>query len=84
MSLIAWLLLALIVGLIAYKIAGQIRRGVLVDIGLGTLGAVIGSWLFGLLDSTQISGFSQDNLLVEVIGAVAALVVFHAAFNSTR
>lgn len=84
MSLIAWLAVVLIFGGIAYKMIGRPNRGVLLDIGLGTLGALIGSWFFGLLGSAQVGGVGQDSLLVEVIGAAAALVVFHAAYNPTR
>lgn len=84
MSLIAWLAVALIFAVIAYKMLGRLNRGVLLDIGLGMFGALIGSWLFGLFGSAQPGGFGQDSLLVEVIGAAAALVVFHAAYNPTR
>lgn len=84
MLLIAWIAFALIAGIIAYKVAGRMNRGVLLDIGLGMFGALIGSWLFGQFGNAQRAGFSQDSLLVEVIGAAAALVVFRAVFNRTR
>ena len=49
MSLLAWIVLGLLAGFIASKIVSKHGEGVLMDIVLGVVGAVIGGWVFGLL-----------------------------------
>ena len=46
MSVIAWIVLGLIAGFIASKIVNRAGEGVLLDIVLGVVGAVVGGWLF--------------------------------------
>ncbi len=46
MSIIGWLVLGLISGFIASKIVNKHGEGVVLDIVLGIVGALIGGWLF--------------------------------------
>ncbi len=46
MSWIAWIVLGLIAGFIASKIVNNRGEGILLDIVLGIVGAVVGGWLF--------------------------------------
>ena len=48
MSMIVWILLGLVLGLVASKIVSTTGEGTVVDILLGIVGAVIGGWLFTL------------------------------------
>jgi uncharacterized membrane protein YeaQ/YmgE (transglycosylase-associated protein family) len=48
MSMIVWILLGLVLGLIASKIVSTTGEGTVVDILLGIVGVVIGGWLFNL------------------------------------
>jgi len=57
------------------------KRGIVTDIALGLTGAVIGGWIFSYCGLASATGFSQDNLLVEVISAAAVLVLFHAFYR---
>ncbi len=66
------LLYAVIVGLIAGWLAGQVMKGggygILVDIILGILGGIVGSWVFGLLGLH--AGGLIGRIVVSFVGAV--------------
>jgi uncharacterized membrane protein YeaQ/YmgE (transglycosylase-associated protein family) len=53
-------------------------EGVLLDIVLGIIGAVVGGWHFNTFGAGGVSGLNLDSLLVAVIGAVVVLVEYHA------
>jgi uncharacterized membrane protein YeaQ/YmgE (transglycosylase-associated protein family) len=76
MSIIAWIVL----GLLAGWIAGMFMRGggygILGDIVLGILGAIIGGWLTGVLLGVDLmSGFNLQSLVVAVLGAVVLIAL---------
>ena len=81
MSIIAWILLGLISGFIASKLINRTGEGVVLDILLGIVGAVVGGWLFNTFGMAGITGFNLYSLLVAVVGAAALLVVYHALFR---
>ena len=81
MGIIAWLVLGLIAGFIASKIVNHTGAGVLLDIVLGIVGAMVGGWLFSTLGAAPITGFNLYSMFVAVIGAVVVLVVYHALFG---
>jgi len=78
MSILAWIVLGLIAGFIASKIYVGSGQGLLMDIVLGIVGAVVGGYLFDLLGSTGITGFNIWSMLVAIIGAVIVLWIYHA------
>ncbi len=84
MSVIAWIVLGLIAGFIASKIVNRAGEGVLLDIILGIIGAVVGGWLFHQFGATGVTGLNLYSMLVAVIGAVVVLVIYHALFGGRR
>ena len=46
MSLLSWIVLGLIAGYIASRIVNRTGEGIIVDILLGIVGAIVGGWLF--------------------------------------
>jgi uncharacterized membrane protein YeaQ/YmgE (transglycosylase-associated protein family) len=78
MSFIAWIVLGLIAGFIASKLINKTGDGLVVDILLGIVGAVVGGWLFHAFGMAGVSGVNLYSLLVAVIGAVVFLVIYHA------
>lgn len=44
MSILAWVILGLIAGCISSKIANESGKGIIVDLVLGIVGAVVGGW----------------------------------------
>jgi uncharacterized membrane protein YeaQ/YmgE (transglycosylase-associated protein family) len=78
MSIIAWLILGLIAGFIASKIVNRQGEGILVDIVLGIIGALVGGFLFNAFGAAGVTGFNLYSMVVAVIGAIVVLVIYHA------
>ncbi len=81
MSFIAWIILGLIAGFIASKIVNKTGEGLLRDILLGIVGAVVGGWLFRTFGMTGVTGLNIYSLLVAVVGAIVFLVLYHLIFS---
>lgn len=78
MSIIGWIVLGLIAGFIASKLVSGSGQGLLMDIVLGIVGAVVGGYLFTALGATGITGFNLYSMFVAIIGAAVLLVIYHA------
>jgi uncharacterized membrane protein YeaQ/YmgE (transglycosylase-associated protein family) len=83
MSFIAWIILGLVAGFIGSKLVNNRGEGIVLDVLLGIVGAVVGGWLFNRFGATGVSGLNLYSLLVAVIGAVVVLVVYHAIRRAT-
>ena len=77
MSILAWIVLGLISGFIASKLVNNSGQGLLMDMVLGIVGAVIGGWLFNEFGHMGVTGFNLYSMVVAVIGAVVVLLVVH-------
>ena len=78
MSIIAWIILGLIAGFVASRIVNKRGEGVILDIVLGIVGALVGGWLFRLFGMSGVTGVNIYSMLVAIGGAVLVLVVYHA------
>jgi uncharacterized membrane protein YeaQ/YmgE (transglycosylase-associated protein family) len=78
MSILAWLVLGLIAGFIGSKIVNKSGEGLIVDILLGIVGAIVGGWLFTRFGEAGITGLNLYSMLVAVVGAVVVLLIYHA------
>jgi uncharacterized membrane protein YeaQ/YmgE (transglycosylase-associated protein family) len=78
MSILAWIVLGLLSGFIASKLVNKTGEGMLMDIVLGVVGAVVGGWLFHTFGMPGVTGLNLYSLLVAVIGAAVFLIVYHA------
>jgi uncharacterized membrane protein YeaQ/YmgE (transglycosylase-associated protein family) len=78
MSIISWIVLGLIAGFIGSKLVNKTGEGLVLDIALGIVGAVIGGWLFSLFGMHGVTGLNIYSLIVAIVGAVVFLVVYHA------
>ena len=78
MSIIAWIILGLVAGFIGSKIVNKSGEGVLLDILLGVVGAVVGGWVFHFFGAAGVTGLNLYSLLVAVIGSILFLVIYHA------
>ena len=81
MSFIAWIILGLIAGFLASKIVNRSGEGVVLDILLGVVGAVVGGWLFHTFGMPGVTGLNVYSLVVAVIGAIVFLVIYHLIFR---
>jgi uncharacterized membrane protein YeaQ/YmgE (transglycosylase-associated protein family) len=73
------LLVALVVGAVAWWLAGQIMKGsgfgLIGDIIIGIIGGFVGSWLWGVLKLPLIANFWVSAIVTSTVGAVLLLLV---------
>ena len=84
MSLLAWIILGLVAGFVASRIVNNTDQGLVVDILLGIVGAVVGGFLFNQFGQPGVSGLNLYSLLVAVVGAVVVLWLYHALIDRRR
>jgi uncharacterized membrane protein YeaQ/YmgE (transglycosylase-associated protein family) len=84
MSLFVWIVFGLIAGFIASKLVKRTGQGVLLDIILGIVGAVMGGSLFNTFAIAGVTGFNLYSVFVALVGAALLLFVFHAVFRGAR
>jgi uncharacterized membrane protein YeaQ/YmgE (transglycosylase-associated protein family) len=77
MSLFAWVLLGLVAGFIASHMVNHRGEGMVLDILLGIVGAILGGWVFHLLGLGDINQLNLYSLLIAVLGSVLFLAVYH-------
>jgi uncharacterized membrane protein YeaQ/YmgE (transglycosylase-associated protein family) len=78
MSIIGWIVLGLIAGFIASKIVNKQGEGLILDIVLGVVGAIVGGFLFSLVGAQGVDGVNIYSMFVAVVGAIVVLVIYHA------
>ncbi|HVN69480.1 MAG TPA: GlsB/YeaQ/YmgE family stress response membrane protein [Candidatus Binatia bacterium] len=79
MGFIAWIVFGLIVGLVArWLVPGESPGGIVGDVVVGVLGAVVGGWIYGLLGHTGISGFNLPSMVCALLGAIVLLWLLRA------
>ena len=83
MSIFAWIILGLVAGYIGSKIVNKRGEGLIRDIILGIVGAIVGGWLFRTLGASGVTGLNIYSLVVAVIGAIVVLLVYHAVRRAT-
>jgi uncharacterized membrane protein YeaQ/YmgE (transglycosylase-associated protein family) len=75
MSILAWIVLGLIAGWLAGVLVRGSGYGVIGDIILGILGALVGGWITSALLGVDISGFNLQSLLIAVLGAIVIIAI---------
>jgi uncharacterized membrane protein YeaQ/YmgE (transglycosylase-associated protein family) len=78
MGIIAWLVLGLLAGFIGSKIVNKTGEGMLLDILIGIVGAVVGGWVAGFFGFNGVTGLNIPSLIVAVIGSILFLLVYRA------
>ncbi len=83
MSILAWIILGLIAGFVGSKIVNKTGEGVVLDIVLGVVGALVGGFLFNTFGAAGVTGLNLYSLLVAVVGAVIVLLLYHLVFRAS-
>ena len=78
MSILAWIVLGLIAGFIGSKIVNKTGEGIVTDLLLGIVGAVVGGFIFRAVGASGVTGLNVYSLIVAVIGSIVFLVIYHA------
>ena len=75
MSILGWIILGLIAGWLAGVMVKGSGYGVVGDIVLGILGALVGGAITSTLMGVDITGFNLESLLVAVLGAIVVIFI---------
>lgn len=74
-TILVWLVIGAIAGYVARLITKQSGRyGLVGDIGLGLVGAVLGGWLFSLAGLGATVGSLLGSIVVAIIGATVLIL----------
>ena len=77
MGIILWIVFGAIVGWVASMIMGT-NEGLVLDIILGIVGAVLGGWLMSFIGKSGVTGFNLYSMLVALLGAVVLISIVRA------
>ncbi len=77
MSLFVWILLGLVAGFIASHLVNRHGEGVVLDVLLGVVGAILGGWLFHVFGHIGVTGLNLHSILVATLGAIVLLFAYH-------
>ncbi len=79
MGIILWIVFGGLVGWIASLIMGtDSQQGLILNVVIGIVGAIVGGWLMAFLGEGGISGFNFYSFAVAIIGAVVLIALAKA------
>ena len=78
------MILGLIAGFIGSKIVNKTGQGLVLDIALGVVGAIVDGYLVSLTGNEGVTGLNLWSLLVAVIGAVVVLLIYTMIVTRTQ
>lgn len=81
MGILSWIILGLIAGWIGSKIVNKTGSGLIMDVVLGVVGAVVGGFLASLIGFGDVSGVNIKSLFIAVVGAIIVLLVYRTVVN---
>ena len=74
MSILAWIVVGIIAGWLAKMvIPGEGPAGLIGDLVVGVVGAIIGGWVFNYFGHPGVTGLNLGSILVAFIGGVILL-----------
>lgn len=77
MGILMWILFGAIVGWLASMFMGT-SEGLLMDIVLGIVGAILGGWVMSFFGEGGVTGFNLYSFIVAVLGAVILIGIVRA------
>jgi len=83
MSILAWIIVGLVAGVLASLVMGGTGYGIIGDIIIGIVGAFVGGWLFSLLGVSSPWGGLPGTIFVAFVGAVVLLFVLRLLRTGT-
>ena len=68
----------MISGFIASRVVNRRGEGCILNIALGSVGALVGGFIFTAIGGHGVTGFDLYSMLVAIVGAIVVLVIYHA------
>jgi uncharacterized membrane protein YeaQ/YmgE (transglycosylase-associated protein family) len=84
MSILTWIIVGLIAGVLASLVMGGTGYGIIGDIIIGIVGAFVGGWAFSALGVSSPLGGLPGTIFVAFVGAVILLFVLRLIRGGTR
>jgi len=81
MSILAWLVVGLIAGFLASKVVNKSGSGIVMDLVLGIVGALVGGFIFNAIGHSAPDGINIYSIFVSFVGAVVVLLIYHAVIG---
>ena len=78
------MILGLVSGFVASKVINRSREGLLLDIVLGIVGAVVGSLLFSTFGASGAAELDLYSCVVAIAGAIALFATYHVLVRGSR
>ncbi len=78
MGILSWIIIGLIAGWLAGVIMKGGGYGILTNIILGIVGALLGGFLAGAIFGIPVGGFNLTTLIVALVGAVIVVAIVRA------
>ncbi len=76
MGILLWVIFGALAGWLASMFMGtDHRQGLLLDIVLGVVGAVVGGFIMNFFGQTGVTGFNLYSFVVAIVGAVVVIWV---------
>ncbi|HEU5328207.1 MAG: GlsB/YeaQ/YmgE family stress response membrane protein [Thermomicrobiales bacterium] len=82
MSILAWIVLGLIVGFLASAVMRGGGYGLVGDVIIGIVGALLGGFIFSVFGGSGVNGFNLYSLLVAFVGACILIALLRALSGS--
>ncbi|MGX9145852.1 GlsB/YeaQ/YmgE family stress response membrane protein [Mesorhizobium sp. 128a] len=77
MGIISWIILGAIAGFVGSKIVNKTGQGLIMDIALGIVGAIVGGLISSQLFGVGVTGLNIWSLIVAIAGSVVVLWAYH-------
>ncbi len=84
MGILSWIILGLIAGWIAGMIMKGGGYGIVGDLVVGVLGALVGGWLGSALLGLDVTGFNFTSLVLAIVGAIILIAIYRAIVGTRR
>ena len=78
MSIITWIVLGLVAGWLASMLMRGGGYGIIGDIILGIVGALVGGFLSSALLGVDVSGFNFTSVVIATVGAIIVIALARA------
>jgi len=79
MGILLWIVFGGIVGWVASLIMGtDSQQGLILNIIIGIVGAIIGGWMMSFFGESSVSGFNLYSFMVALLGAIVLITVVKA------
>lgn len=76
MEIILWIIFGGIVGWLASLVMNtDAQQGIVLNVVVGIVGAIVGGWLMDFFGKTGVTGFNLYSFVVAIIGAIVLIAI---------